>query len=70
MFCSAAGSRHVNPPDANAHADVAPEKAVESSVSENENRPVLNPKLLAEEKGIESVGDQAQENRASVNAGR
>ncbi|XP_042114018.2 polymeric immunoglobulin receptor isoform X2 [Peromyscus maniculatus bairdii] len=63
------GSRHVNPPDANAHADVAPEKAVESSVSENENRPVLNPKLLAEEKGIESVGDQAQENRASVNAG-
>ncbi|XP_051003294.1 polymeric immunoglobulin receptor [Acomys russatus] len=63
------GSRHVSPPDANAHANVAPEEeVVESSASEQENNVVLNPRLMAEEK-VQSVGDQAPENRAAVDAG-
>lgn len=64
------GSPHVNPTDANARAKVAPEEeVVESPVSENENKVILNPRLFANEKEIQNVGDQAQENRASGDAG-
>lgn len=71
MFCSASGSPHINPTDANARAKVAPEEeVVESSVSENENKVNLDPRLFANEREIQNAGDQAQENRASGDAGR
>lgn len=64
------GSPHINPTDANARAKVAPEEeVVESSVSENENKANLDPRLFADEREIQNAGDQAQENRASGNAG-
>lgn len=64
------GSPHVNPTDANARAKVVPEEeVVESSASENENKANLNPRLFADEREIQNVGDQAQENRASGDAG-
>ncbi|CAH7197573.1 Pigr [Phodopus roborovskii] len=64
------GSRQVSPLDANAPANVAPEEeVVESGVSENENKAIPNPNLLEEEREIDGVGDQAQENRAAVDAG-
>lgn len=64
------GSRQVSAPGANAQANAAPEEEVaEFSASEKENKAALNPSLLAEETGIESVGDQAQDSRASVDAG-
>lgn len=57
--------------DANAPANVAPqEEVVDSGVSDNENKAIPNPSLLEEEGEINSVGDQAQENRAAVDAGR
>lgn len=71
LFCSASGSRQVNAPDANAQANAASEEEVAVfSASEKENKAVLNPSLLAEKTGIESVGDQVQDSRASVDAGR
>ncbi|XP_052056877.1 polymeric immunoglobulin receptor [Apodemus sylvaticus] len=64
------GSPHVNPTDANARAKVAPEEGVvESSVSENENKGVQNPRHFADQIEIPNVGDQVQENRASGDAG-
>ncbi|XP_034369605.1 polymeric immunoglobulin receptor [Arvicanthis niloticus] len=67
----ARGSPHVNPTNANAPAKVAPEEeVVESSVSENENKAILNPRLFEDQREIQNVGDQAQENRASGDAGR
>ncbi|XP_060228028.1 polymeric immunoglobulin receptor isoform X2 [Meriones unguiculatus] len=64
------GSRNVSPTDANARAKVGPEEEViEPRVNENENKAILNPRLSAEERGVENVGDQAPENRASVDAG-
>lgn len=63
------GSPHINPADAEAPAKVAPkEEVVESSASENENKDVLNPRLFADQREIQNVGDQAQENRASGDA--
>ncbi|XP_038204532.1 polymeric immunoglobulin receptor isoform X2 [Arvicola amphibius] len=65
-----AGSRQVSAPDANAQANAAPEEeGAEFSASQIENKAVPNPRLLAEETGRESVGDQAQDSRASVDAG-
>ncbi|XP_057625815.1 polymeric immunoglobulin receptor [Chionomys nivalis] len=64
------GSRQVSAPDANARANAAPAEEVgEFSASEIENKAVPDPRLLAEETGRESVGDQAQDSRASVDAG-
>lgn len=64
------GSPHVNPTDANARAKVAPEEeVVESPVNENENGAIQNPRLFANGREIQKVGDQAQENRASGDAG-
>ncbi|XP_055458449.1 polymeric immunoglobulin receptor [Psammomys obesus] len=64
------GSHNVSPTDANARANVAPEEEVtEPRVNENENKAILNPRPSAEERGVENVGDQAPENRASVDAG-
>ncbi|XP_017651135.1 polymeric immunoglobulin receptor [Nannospalax galili] len=60
------GSRHISP----THANIAPEEEViESSVNENENKAILNPRFFAEEKVVEGVRDQAHENRASVGVG-
>jgi hypothetical protein len=73
LFCSAPGSRDVAPENANA----APgEEVEESRVRELENKAILNPRLFAEETvvkeagGQSQAGDQAQEGRASVGAGR
>lgn len=64
------GSRQVSAPDANAQANAAPEEeVVKFGASEVENKAVPNPRLLAEETGRGSVGDQAQDSRASVDAG-
>uniref|UniRef100_A0A8C6HZZ9 Polymeric immunoglobulin receptor n=1 Tax=Mus spicilegus TaxID=10103 RepID=A0A8C6HZZ9_MUSSI len=64
------GSSHVNPTDANARAKVAlEEEVVDSSISEKENKAIPNPGPFANEREIQNVGDQAQENRASGDAG-
>ncbi|CAO2636764.1 Polymeric immunoglobulin receptor [Lemmus lemmus] len=66
----ASGSRQVSAPDANAQVNAAPEEEVaELGASENQNKAVLDSRLLAEETVRKSVGDRAQDSRASVDAG-
>ncbi|XP_005348371.1 polymeric immunoglobulin receptor [Microtus ochrogaster] len=70
IYIAVEGSRQVSAADANARANAAPEEEVgEFSASEIENKAVPDPRLLAEETGRESVGDQVQDSRASVDAG-
>ncbi|KAH0507272.1 Polymeric immunoglobulin receptor [Microtus ochrogaster] len=70
IYIAVEGSRQVSAADANAQANAAPEEEVgEFSASEIENKAVPDPRLLAEETGRESVGDQVQDSRASVDAG-
>ncbi|XP_075843959.1 polymeric immunoglobulin receptor [Microtus pennsylvanicus] len=70
IYIAVEGSRQVSAADANARANAAPEEEVgEFSASEIENKAAPDPRLLAEKTGKESVGDQVQDSRASVDAG-
>ncbi|XP_050003591.1 polymeric immunoglobulin receptor isoform X1 [Alexandromys fortis] len=70
IYIAVEGSRQVSAADANARANAAPEEEVgEFSASEIENKAVPDPRLLAKETGRESVGDQVQDSRASVDTG-
>lgn len=70
IYIAVEGSRQVSAPDANARANAAPEEEVgEFSAGKIENKAVPDPRLLAEETGRESVGDQVQDSRASVHTG-
>ncbi|XP_041504393.1 polymeric immunoglobulin receptor [Microtus oregoni] len=70
IYIAVEGSRQVSAADANARANAAPEEEVgEFSASEIENKAVPDSRLLAEETGRESVGDQVQDSRASVDTG-
>lgn len=70
IYIAVEGSRQVSAADANARANAAPEEEVgEFSASEIENKAVPDPRLLAKETGRESVGDQVQDSRASVDSG-
>lgn len=68
LLCSAPGSGAVNvdPP-----VNSAPEEEVVQSHSEEfENKAVLNPRLLVEEKVAEDPENQAGGNRASIDGSR